>query len=165
MILPSLRRSGNPAEQLFRELTGAEAAHTAALGDAILEGHYIEVKKAGSPTLNQIRAVKYLPLVVYRDPPGEWYVIPANVIVQSVALKKRGQHTEIPFESAVLTLTAMEAYLVPAEGLRQAVLDAVAEGARYPELRAEMQRVLQAAQQLAQESTQRVKQVLDHPSG
>jgi hypothetical protein len=44
--------SGKKAEQLYLSLTGATAAPRAALGDAVLEGRYVEVKQASKQTLN-----------------------------------------------------------------------------------------------------------------
>ena len=64
------------------------------LGDAELGGAFVEVKKATAATLNQVRAVKYIPLVAYHEPTDTWYVVPAHVIVCLVASKGRGQHTE-----------------------------------------------------------------------
>lgn len=99
-----ISRGGADAEELFRSLTGATIAERAALGDAIVDGRYVEVKKATSATLNQVRAVKYIPLVALSVPEMTWYVIPANEIVRQCARKRRGQHTENPFESATLSL-------------------------------------------------------------
>lgn len=67
-----ISRGGRSAEDLFRQLTGAQPAERAAQGDAVLEGHPVEVKRATNNTLNQVRAVKYLPIVVHHEPASEW---------------------------------------------------------------------------------------------
>ncbi len=59
---------GADAESQFIALTGATQAPRAADGDAVLEGHLVEVKRASSATLNQVRATKYITLVV----PSRW---------------------------------------------------------------------------------------------
>ena len=99
-----LSGGGRSAEDLFRQLAGAVPAGRAAQGDALLQGHPVEIKRATSDTLNQVRAVKYLPIVVHFAPADEWYVVPAHVVVAAVSRKRRGQHTENPFESATLSL-------------------------------------------------------------
>jgi hypothetical protein len=101
---------GRSAEDLFISLTGAERVAKAALGDAVLEGRHIEIKRASSSTLNQVRAVKYLTLVVHYSPTNAWYVVPAHVVVLMVSRRFRGQHTENPFESATLNLNNLVAY-------------------------------------------------------
>ena len=70
------------------------------------------MKRATSLTLNQVRAVKYLPLVVHYAPTDEWYVVPAHVVVAEVSQKRRGQHTENPFESATLSLNILRPWKV-----------------------------------------------------
>lgn len=60
----------------------------------MLDGCPIEVKSATSNTLNQVRAVKYIPLVAYHVPTEAWFVVPAPDVVRLVSSKARGQHTE-----------------------------------------------------------------------
>src|SRR5436190_7171588 len=105
-----ISRGGADAEDLFIALTGATRAERAALGDADVDGHEVEVKKAASATLNQVRAVKFIPLVALFLPEGRWFVIPASEIVRQCAKKTRGQHTENPFESATLSLNNLRGY-------------------------------------------------------
>src|SRR4051812_40921407 len=145
-----ISRTGADAEELFRSLTGATIAERAALGDAIVDGHYVEVKKATSTTLNQVRAVKYIPLVALFEPEMRWYVIPASEIVRQCARKRRGQHTENPFESATLSLNNFGTYMIadPSD-LLTAVRAAIAEADRYPLLRDLMAKVLADSKALA----------------
>lgn len=152
---------GADAEAQFRALTGATAAARAADGDALLDGHLVEVKLASSVTLNQVRATKYITLVAYEVGTGDWYVVPAHEVVRHVSRKRRGQHTENPFESATLSLRNLTAFRVadPAR-LREEVLTAVAESVKYPIVHDEMRRVLSESRRLADESLARVRAAL-----
>lgn len=153
--------SGRSAEELFRALTGAEPAERAAQGDALLEGFPIEIKRATSTTLNQVRAVKYLPIVVHYAPTDEWYVVPAHIVVAAVSQKRRGQHTENPFESATLSLGKLGAWKIDSElELRDATLEAIAKSDQFPELRKAMQDVLSGSRQLADSSLEHVRSLL-----
>jgi hypothetical protein len=90
--------SGREAEDRFLELTGAERAPEAALGDAVVDGNVVEIKRATSTTLNQVRAVKFIVLVVYYCPNEVdpcWYVVPAHWVVAVVARKSRERVAEI----------------------------------------------------------------------
>lgn len=162
---------GRSAEQTFREYTGATKPQRASSGDAILEGHPVEIKRATSATLNQVRAVKYIPLVAYHEPSNSWYVIPAQAVVAAVSGKRRGQHTENPFESATLNVNSLGQFRVDDPGeLRSRTLDAIEASSRYLELKQEMQRVLQESRRLADDSIERVKALLaelglDAPAG
>lgn len=152
---------GRSAEELFRQLTGAQPAERAAQGDALLEGYPVEVKRATSVTLNQVRAVKYLPIVVHYAPADEWYVVPAHVVVAAVSQKRRGQHTENPFESATLSLRSLGAWRIDnARQLRDATLEAIAESDRYPDLREAMDAVLRESRGLADASLEHVRDLL-----
>lgn len=152
---------GRSAEELFRAYTGAQPAPRAAQGDAILEGAFVEVKKASSSTLNQVRAVKYIPLVVFYEPREEWYVVPAHAVVAAVSRKVRGQHTENPFESATMSVTSVADYRVSdVRDLREATLEAIASSEQYPELRQAMDHILRESRLLAEESLREVRGLL-----
>jgi len=157
-----ISKGGRRAEILFREYTGASGPTTAAEGDAILDGHPIEIKFASASTLNQVRAVKYSPLVVLHSPPDEWYVVPAHEVVLRVAQRRRGQHTENPFESATLNLRDLGEFRVsdPVD-LRSLTLGAIAASALFPELIADMRWILQSSRELADESTMRVGSTIE----
>jgi hypothetical protein len=156
--------SGRDAETRFLELTGAERTPEAALGDAVIDGNFVEIKSATSTTLNQVRAVKFIVLIAYYCPDGAapyWYVVPAHQVVALVARKPRGQHTENPFESATLSIRDLASYRVGDETqLRERVLAAVHDGTRYTDLQAEMARVLKESRALASGSRERVSAVL-----
>jgi hypothetical protein len=152
---------GRSAEEAFREYTGATKPQRASAGDAILEGHPVEVKRVASATLNQVRAVKYIPLVAYHEPSDSWYVIPAHAVVAAVSGKRRGQHTENPFESTTLSIHSLDQFRVDDPGeLRSRTMDAIEASSRYLELKQEMQRVLQESRRLADDSIERVKALL-----
>ena len=155
-----ISHGGQSAEELFRSLTGATRSLRASSGDALLDGYPVEIKRATSATLNQVRAVKYIPLVAYDERSGRWFVMPAHVVVREVSRKSRGQHTENPFESSTLSLNRLQDYQVEAGELRSRVLDAIETSSRYPGLRAEMVRILEESRHLATESVTWVGEVL-----
>ena len=103
---------GRRAEESFRELTGAARCAKPADGDAIVGGHHVEVKKASTTTVNQVRAVKYLTLVVLSTKDECWYVVPPHEVVRLCAERPRGQHTENPLESVTLSTNRMARFRV-----------------------------------------------------
>jgi hypothetical protein len=110
----------------------------------------------------EVRKGRYIPLVALFVPEMRWFVIPASEIVRQCARKQRGQHTENPFESATLSLRNLENYgLADPSRLRDAVLSAIAEAARYPLLRELMAKVLSDSRALAASSVVAVNAVLD----
>lgn len=152
---------GRSAEDRFRALTGATLAPKASVGDAVLDGCPIEVKNATSDTLNQVRAVKYIPLVAYHVPTDSWYVVPAPDVVRLVSSKARGQHTENPFESATLSVRNLAPYRVTSEAtLADEVRAAIARGEAHPKIRAAMEDVLQASKDLAISAIDEVRKAL-----
>lgn len=156
-----ISNTGDDVEAAFRRLTGAKRSERAADGDAVFEGCNIEIKKASSNTLNQVRAVKFIPLVAFHTPSRTWYVVPAPDIVKAVAVKKRGQHTENPFESATLNLSTLGSFAVAAEhDLTRAVRAAITRGSQFPQLRDAMRTVLSESKQLAASSREEVAQLL-----
>lgn len=140
---------GRDTERAFCALTGAHPAARSADGDAVLEGQLFEIKKASTPTLNQVRAVKYITLVAYDVARDVWFVVPAHEVVRLVSLKHRGQHTENPFESATLSLIDVAHYRVETSELRDACLTAAALAKNVPEVATAMHRVLELSQALA----------------
>jgi hypothetical protein len=149
---------GNEAERRFRQLTGAKEADKNSDGDAVVDGVPVEVKKASTSTLNQVRAVKYIPLVVLDVRTDAWYVVPAHEIVRLVLPKARGQHNEIAFECSTLSITMLARFRVNDEKkLLGAVRTAISSAAKYPKLKAEMDRTLTAAKSLASETRNRVE--------
>jgi hypothetical protein len=151
-----ISKSGNSTEAAFRKITGASKPGKASLGDAVLCGHAVEIKKASSNTINQVRAVKWIPLVVLDSNDGQWYVIPAPDVVILVSQKKRGQHTENPFESATLSVKKILGYRTEKSELKSSVLRAVARAKRFPILRKSIEKVLSDSKELAANSRSEV---------
>ena len=153
--------SGDSAEDQFFYHTGAQKSARAADGDAILDGHVVEVKKASSVTINQVRAVKYITLVVLDTSQNKWFVVPPDEVVRLVSKKKRGQHTENPFESSTLSTNHIGGFAIPdATHLREAVIAAAVQGEKWPALRSEMIGVKKQAVELAADSLNNVHQLL-----
>lgn len=156
-----ISHGGQSAEDRYRRATGATKSAKSRDGDAVLGGTNIEVKKATAATLNQVRAVKYIPLVALHEPTDTWYVVPAQIIVCLVSSKGRGQHTENPFESATLNVFALSKYKLARErDLKQATLDAIAEAKKYPDLKKAMETVLKESKDLAARSIKDVKALI-----
>jgi hypothetical protein len=76
-------------------------------------------------------------------------VIPAPDVVVLVSQKKRGQHTENPFESATLSVKKIREYKTEKSDLKNAVLRAVNRGKKFPILRKSMEKVLSDSKELA----------------
>jgi uncharacterized protein (UPF0248 family) len=157
-----ISRGGKEAEERFMVITGATPTARAALGDAVLDGITVEIKHTKkTETLNQVRAVKYISLVVWISGEDAWYVIPAHRIVAIVSDRKRGQHTENPFESATLNLKHLNDFRLESEAdLAAAVARRAKESAAYPQLKKEMDRVLAEAREHAASDIERVTGVL-----
>lgn len=151
---------GKDVEILYRELTGASESPRAGLGDAVLDGHFVEIKAASKSTLNQVRAVKYIPLIVFHGPTSQWYVVPPHVVVKLCCAKARGQHSENPFESSTLSLKNLGSHRVSETDLRGATLKAVHQSDQFPELRRAMESVLTKSKALAAESLDEVRRVI-----
>ncbi len=143
--------------------TGATKSLKPGQGDAVLGGSNIEVKMASKSTINQVRAVKYIPLVVLYEPDtttSKWFVVPAHKTVCLVSSKSRGQHTENPFESATLNVSALGEFETLEKDLKQATLDAITAAGKYPQLKAAMDVVLKESKDLADKSIKDVAAVL-----
>ncbi len=155
-----ISKTGNKAEELFRALTSSQKPPKAALGDAVKNGIYAEVKKVSENTLNQVRAVKYITLVAYDSEKKEWYVVPACDVVELIAGKERGQHTENPFESATLTLRIIGPYKVSGSDLSAAWAAAVEKSDGKPLLKQKMDEVLEECKKLSTKHKKEVREML-----
>lgn len=88
---------------------------------------HVEVRECSANTINQVRAIRYIPLVVFSE--GDWYVIPPHEVVWLVAQKGRGQHATLPFESATLNLGQIESWCKCAsDQLNERVIAAIRSG-------------------------------------
>lgn len=155
-----ISHKGREAERRFREITGATKADKASDGDALLNGRPVEVKQASTNTLNQVRPVKYSPLVAFDKRTSTWYVVPPDVVVRLSAQHARGQHTENPFESVTLNLAKLSAFSVAEADLRSATIAAFKRGDGKADLENAMKEVRDKASALAKWSRQHVKQLL-----
>jgi len=155
-----ISRSGKDAEDRFIVLTGAKATTSKARGDAVLDGREVEVKRVKKTTINQVRPLKYLPLVLYQWTTDRWFVIPAHRIVLDTARKTRGQHTEIAFESVDFSLKSYEAFECSPEDLRSTVLARAEEADQYPKLKEAMESLLAELQTTARSHREKVATIL-----
>jgi hypothetical protein len=166
-ITNGISKSGKLAEELFLSLTGASKSDRSKDGDAFIEGigflnmmainvqSSVEIKSldandTGTTTLNQVRANKYIPLVVYHHPKSEWYVVPAHIVVALVAHRGRGQHGANPIENSTLALKHIGEYRLAQDAdLRQKVLDACAEDESFARLKQALNKQVEEVEALA----------------
>ena len=95
-------------------------------------------------TINQVRAIKFILLVIYSPQYDKrWAVIPSQEVVRLVLNKGRGQHTEIPFECANLSLTSIpEKFRFTDQELTEAVKSAIRSTSRFGEVEKELNLLL-----------------------
>ena len=152
--------AGREAERLFREITGATPTAKAADGDALLNNRPVEIKQTSTNTLNQVRPVKYLPLVVFDKRSAAWYVVPPDEIVRLVARRLRGQQTENPFESVTISLSKIGEFKVAEADLQSATIAAFRQGDSRDDLRAAMSEIRSRSSALAKWSRKHVQRML-----
>jgi len=145
MARQAIRHEGDKAETVFLSLVGPSRKSTnSKRGDAEVhvdgEWHFVEIKECHSNTINQVRAIKYIPLVIYSPQNAyPWLVVPPQQVVLLVSTKSRGQHNEIPFECANLSLNSMpQVFWCRDDELGRRVVDAIQEGNTFDELHTAM---------------------------
>jgi hypothetical protein len=167
MARQAIRNEGADAEQQFiRLVKGAEESDADKKGDAIvrLDGraHYVEVKYTTSNTINQIRAIKFIPLVIYSPQlPVPWAVLPAHEVVRMVSEKNRGQHTELALESANMTLSSISSsFRCRPQELSDTVHQALRAADRYPSLQQLLQDLITRLTSIKEEFREAVRLAL-----
>lgn len=159
-MVQRIRNEGEEAEQRFDDLvTSSGQPLDAKLGDRTVrigaDTHHIEIKRCRAPadksgTINQVRAIKFIPMAIWAPVRDVWYVISPGDLVRMAASKSRGQHTEIPFECMNLSLPAATSrsaehwlkFQCADEDLEEAVNDAILAGSREANLKAAMSDLL-----------------------
>ena len=168
----AISREGDESERLFQSIVSHATVPSegAAFGDVRIvvgnEVHYLEIKccrSSSGGTLNQVRAMKYIPLVVHLpNQSPNWMVIPPNKIVEIMADRKRGQHTEIPFESAALSVKSLgSTFGCEQSDLEKRVVDAIKEGQSFPTLRQAMVDLKRDIRRLGAHAKMDVKAIVD----
>jgi len=128
----TIRHAGDHAKNLFRRMvTNVRRANDFSTGDTEVNingnWYHVDVKECRSNSVNQVRAIRYHTLVIYNE--GFWYVIPPQEVVRLVSQKSRGQHTEIPFECANISLSQVQTvYRCSDEQLAERVYAAIRMG-------------------------------------
>lgn len=113
---------GKEVEERFCKLTGAKKlASNSKMGDAILDGTYIEIKNAAGGTVNQVRPFKGCVLVV--NDSKNWFVVPPLDVINMVKGLK-GQHTPIPYICVCFRITKIKNYKINETSLVHAVKSA-----------------------------------------
>ena len=161
----AIRHEGDTAENRFLELVkGSMKSDNSKRGDALVpykgSMRYVEIKECHSDTINQVRAVKYIPLIIYTgDGSAPWIVIPPQEVVRLVATKSRGQHTEVPFESANLSKKRLPIGLHASDAnLDQSVRTAIEKGEKFTEVEEVMNLLIKKLQILNRLTKRKVKQ-------
>ncbi len=166
-----IRLQGETAEKFFRRLVpSAQPPHSESRGDArvTVDGHeyHVEIKEChaspgASGTINQIRPIKYITLVVYAPRRKCWYMVPPNNLVYLAAQKCRGQHTEIPFECMNLTIRQLDdqGFKCIDADLPNRVHEAVRKGKQDTQTRKIMGDLFSAIKALDQEYKQKILRI------
>jgi hypothetical protein len=151
-MAPAIRHDSDEAEAQFDRLVqNAMPSGNAKEGDRIVvvdnQPAYVEIKQCTKSsretgTINQVRAIKCIPLVVWAKARNCWFVIPPDELVRIALEKGRGQHTEISFESMNLSLRRGDAvwpqFRCTDEELNDRIVAAVRRGRKKEHLAALM---------------------------
>lgn len=164
-----ISNQGRASEAFFLELVpGSRKADSTSMGDAtvIVDGAEtpVEIKKcdtATNGTINQIRAIKFIPMVVHNPSRNCWYVVPATELVRYSIRKERGQHTEISFESMNLSLSQISHFRCRSEHLATTLQEAIRFDRQHEALRQYMASLLNQLKRLATGSRDSAAALLD----
>ena len=168
-MVDGISRQGRDSELQFRALVqGSRDASEAAAGDAVVEVDgtetSVEIKKCdsktGSGTINQVRAIKFIPMVVHNPALNEWYVVPATELVRFASAKARGQHTEVSFESMNLSLRNVTKWRRGPHQLDVAVRAAIRFDRGHPELLNAMVALLRELKDIASRTRPEIDKLL-----
>lgn len=148
-VAPSIARAGDAAVSRFLRLVpNARPADTVRTGDVDLTGpRAVEIKlthAVNGGTINQVRAVRFLPCAVWTPHQGKWLVFSADEIVLLASEKVRGQHTDNPFESCSINLASVDSRRYETatdEVLPAAIARALTRGDSRTDLRRAMERL------------------------
>ena len=166
----AIRNEGNEAEERFLKLVAdARTGDQAKKGDAIVTvdgaDSYVEIKQCQSSggTINQVRAIKYIPCVIWAPSFGGWFILSPDQLVELALHKKRGQHTEISFECINFGLRSIPESLHTTckdEKLSEMVHMAIRRGRRHPRLQMAMRDLLKDIQSLKQNYINQVSKLI-----
>ena len=103
-----------------------------------------EMKECGKNTINQVRAIRYIPLVVHFTREDYWAVIPPNELVKMASKRNAGQHGILAYENMTITTNNIEdKWKCSGDQLHKNIIKAIKEGEKNNHMRDGM-RVLQA---------------------
>ena len=170
MARQAIRHEGDNAEQIFLHLVkDSRSSPIAKRGDAQVavdnKWHFVEIKECHSTngTINQIRAIKFIPLIIYapeHEQGRPWVVVPAHKVVSLVLPKSRGQHTEIPFECANLPLRGFVDFLCTQQELEQKVIEAIRNDMNYIEVKEFMKNLYTELRELDKRTKEGLSKIL-----
>ena len=168
--LNQISHAGSSTENLFAKLTGFSPTSKSNDGDFIYKGSSIEVKKVTlntktrNGTINQIRALKNLVLVIHISNRRKWIVLDSREVFSLVtSMKKRGQHCESPFECCNISIANLrDAGLIeiPSKELKKKVISAVIRTRRDFKLKVLSQTLLHENKVVAKKHHRLVQEAL-----
>jgi len=120
---------------------------------------------------NQVRPYKYIPVIGYNEKTGEWFVVPADVIMEW-ATTKMGQHTPNPFvcvnfgvPKSVTDIkrdeTKWTPYLVQEKDLRSKIISAHKSAMSNTEMRDFAERVRNSVHALAEKHKLQAEEIIN----
>ena len=152
-MVQGISNLGKDAIKRFVQITGGHKTGPPAPGNVSVGGHPVAVRTASDNTVNQVRAVRYLPIAVFHAPRKLWYVVPPHDVVRFALGKKKGQHGANPFESITLSVKELSTYKVSSENdLLSAVNAALAAGEQHPKLRETMKKIQAKVEEVSLQS-------------
>ena len=158
-LVNGIVESGQRAKERFIKLTGADPGPHKN-GDLLLDGHLVAVRMASGGTVNQIRAVRYLPLAVWDENEDRWYVLSADQVVKLV-VGRAGQHGSNPLENQKRALSRIKQFQIDSDqDLRNEMLAAIERAARWQTLRRAMVDAEEDARAVAAEIVGRIQRIL-----
>ena len=159
----SIRHSGDYAEERFvAAVHGSWYSTEPSRGDVCLyhggRERYVEIKQSGGSNVNQVRPIKWIPLVVLHKPTDIWHVLSAPDQVNLACYRSRGQHSELPWECCQLQLPFDNQ--CRDAGLPAAIAKAIEEGdddlERYEAMRVLSQRLAELRHEVKERIARRI---------
>ena len=158
-MVNGIKKRGRRAKTRFIELTGAVAGPSGIDRDLFLDDHRVAVRLA-SAMVNQIRAVRYLPLAVWEEDADRWYVLSADQVIELV-VGRAGQHGSNPLENQKRALSRIKQFQIDSDqDLRNEMLAAIERAARWQTLRRAMVDAEEDARAVAAEIVGRIQRIL-----
>lgn len=156
----SITNDGAGIEDEFAKITGAARLVRGDRADAILRDWRVEVKKVSAGVLNQVRPLEYITVAAKDVTTGDWYVLPAERILEVAIAKVRGQHTENALECCTVTLDKFADCRVDAALLADRVESVSRTSHGLTQIRCLAYELLREMREVAADQRERMRQAL-----